>query len=655
MSERKTTEEICADLETISPLALPEYLYKCEIHDKDNAFEVLDKAVEEFGGKGGVANSLLDATMKAVVNSSFLCLLRKFNEDAYKKMIKTKTTDFSQYVKKAFTFELADYGLNDQVSNVPYVADALQQDMLRRNMVRQPGEPVEGKFTPQFDAKTYRRNDDWKGNVRSSDFPKGKSDDGKTVKDVSGRDLFIHKEDAGGDRSQMAEGDHVTPLETIHNRASYYAERYVDLDKKVDVEYIGEDGKVKKHSLTILQAIANDDSNFQVLPGDKNAAKGGALTNKAFISECEKIKQASSLFAEMETASPERKRELQSKVAALNLSGSKRNVAKLMARGDNLSPEEEKKVARYKLTEAEKKNLLENQKKSEAAIRNKLLVEGGKTVLMEQIGKIVEVLIGPVAFELRDSIKNGLTNGFDGCDAFEAFCKRVWRALKYAFSKLGEILKGLLGDLAKMVATLFANMCKVLKDFFGKFFDLALSGISVLIESVKVLMGSGTPAQKGDAILKIIVGFVTGILGQTLIDSMLESIGLPDPFSEIVASVCSAILSTLVMALFDKLDLFGMKRELLRNRIDEIFDARAKKIREESERFDMVAMQVLKRNRIALEQMRMRLDKGLFYGDFDFINQAIDDVCQFLGVELPYSTPHEFLLYVHDNEEIVIR
>ena len=653
MSERKTPEEICADLEKISPLALPEYLYKCYIHDKDNAFEVLDKAVEEFGGKGGVANSLLDTTLKAVVNSSFLCLLRKFNEDAYKKVIKTKATDFSQYVKKAFTFELSDYGLDGQVPSVPYVADALQQDMLRRNMVRQPGEPVDGKFNPQFDAKNYtgRRNTDWKGGVRSSDFPKESSPDGRTVRGVGGETLFIHKEDTGGDRSKMAEGDHVTPLETIHGMSGYFAERYVDLDKTV--EYRGADGKV--HKLTVMQAIANDDSNFQILSGDKNAAKGGGMTNAAFIKECEKIEEAAGLYKEMESASPERKKELQAKINKMNLSSTKRKAARMMSNEEKLSPEEKKKLKRYKLTTKEKEQLLENQKKSEAAIRNKLLVEGGKTVLMEQIGKIVEVLIGPIAFELRDSIKNGITNGFDGCDAFEAFCKRVWRALKYAFSKLGEILKGLLGDLAKMVATLFANMCKMLKDFFGKFFDLALSGISVLVESVKVLMGAGTMAQKGDAILKIIVGFVTGILGQTLIDSVLESIGLPDPFSDIVASICSAVLSTLVMSLFDKLDLFGMKRELLRRRIDEIFDARAKKIKEESERIDMVAMQVLKRNRVALERMRTSLDKGLVNGDFDIINQTIDNVCQFLDIELPYSTPQEFLLYLRDNEEIIIR
>ena len=54
MDEYKSPEEICADLEKISPLALPEYLAKCEFYDRSNAYKVLEKAVDEFKGKGGV-------------------------------------------------------------------------------------------------------------------------------------------------------------------------------------------------------------------------------------------------------------------------------------------------------------------------------------------------------------------------------------------------------------------------------------------------------------------------------------------------------------------------------------------------------------------------------------------------------------------------
>ena len=650
MDEYKSPEEICADLEKISPLALPEYLAKCEFYDRSNAYKVLEKAVDEFKGKGGVAGNLLETTMKAVANSALLCLLRKFNEPLYKKVIKSKSTDFAQYIQKALTFKYSDYGISEK----PGVVDAVQQDMLRRSMVRHGG--ADGK-TMQFDAKNYtgRRDEDWKGGVRSSDFPKGQSADGRTVRGVGGQTLFVNKDDTGGDRSQMAEGDHVTPLETIHANTGYFAERYVDLDKVVEVEYKGPDGKVKKHKLTVLQQIANDDTNFQVLSGDKNAAKGGNMTNGAFIDQCEKASEASKLYKEMETASPERKAELQKEIKKMKLRPSFKKAARQMANEDSLSPEEREKLKKYKLSDKEKEELRENQKRSEAAIRNKLLAEGSKTVLIEQIGKIVEVMIGPIGFELRDSIQNGMTHGFEGCDAFEAFCKRVWRALKYTFSKLGELLKGLLGDLAKMLATFFMGLCKMIRDFFGKFFDLALSGISVLVESVKVLLGDGTAAQKGDAIMKILVGFATGILGQTLIDSLLESIGLPDPFSDIVASLLSALISTLVMALFDKLDLFGVKREVLRQRIDDIFDERDRRLQAAVQNFDMVTTQTLTHQRQALETMRSKLAKGISDKNFDSVNEALDEFCEMFGISLPYSTPKEFLLFLRDSDNIIIQ
>ena len=140
-----------------------------------------------------------------------------------------------------------------------------------------------------------------------------------------------------------------------------------------------------------------------------------------------------------------------------------------------------------------------------------------------------------------------------------------------------------------------------------------------------------------------------------MIDSLLESIGLPDPFSDIVASLLSALISTLVMALFDKLDLFGVKREMLRQRIDEIFDERDRRLQAAVQNFDMVTTQTLTRQRQTLETMRSKLAKGISDKNFDSVNEALDEVCEMFGISLPYTTPKEFLLYLRDNDQIVIR
>lgn len=606
----KSSEELEKDFDELMPHELASYIESCEFYDRSDAFDVLQKAVDEFKNKGGVASSLLDASWRAVVNSVGLVLLRKFNEPLYKKAVKSRTTNFAEYAKKAFEFKLEDYG--DEERNL-YSVESLQQDLLRRGMVRHPGEPgPNDKYDPLFDVNEYRRQKDFQGNSRASDFVKSRSEDRRTVRTVGGDNVSLSN----------ADGDHVTPLKMVHENSGHFIERYVDLDKK------------DSSGRTVIQQIVNDDSNFQVLSSGKNRAKGGGMTNLAFIEQCDKMDKAAGLYRKMQNATGAQKRELQAEISALGLSPNKRRAARLMADEENLSPEDKKKIEKYKLTDKERKELKENQKKSEAALRKALLTEGAKTVAYEQIGRIIEIVAGPIGFEIRDSIANGISHGFAGCNSFEAFCKRLWRALKYTIRRLGDLLKDALGDFAKMLATFFMNACSMLKTLFGKFFDLALSGISVLVESVKILMGEGTAAQKGDAILKVVVGFATGILGQAVIDAALESIGLPDPFSDIFAAIFSALLSTAVMALFDRLDLFGLKREMLQARIDEIFDERERRRNESAANFDRIANAAIAINRLRLGNLRRSIDSAILAEEYPDVSRGLSQFAGAYGLQL---------------------
>lgn len=629
----KTPEQIIADLRDISPLALPEYLLNCEYRDKTDAFDVLEKAEAEFRGKGGVANSLFQTTWKSTVNAVVLCLLRKTNESLYREIVKSKTTDITQYAEKAFTFSYEDYG-PDGVSG--YAQDALKQDILRRGMVRHPTESAKGESGAQFDVNEYRRSEDFDVSGGASQFVKDNERRDGTVRGVGGESLYADKENTGGDRSKMGEGDHVTPLKKVHDQYAHFIERYVDLDAK------DENGK------TVLQRMANDDSNLQVLSGDKNASKGGGLTNTEFIGMCGKVKEAAKIYKRMETATGAEKAELQQQLSALGLNANRRRDARMMANGAS-TEEDKKRLKKYNLTKKQEDELKENQRKSEAAIRKTLVAEGAKTVAIEQIGKLVGYLAGPIGFEIRDAMKNGITHGFEGCNAFEAFCKRMWRALKFVFKKLKEVLVDFACDIGKMLATLFAGLCKAVKDFFGKFFDLVLSGISVIIESIKILMGDGSMVQKGDAILKLVVGFATGALGQYVIDQVLEATGIPDPFSDIIAAIASSVLGAAVTALFDKIDLFGMKREMRRQRIEEIFNLRQQKLETASRAFNMPAMETMRLQRNAFETIRSKIQDSLNRKDFDAMNLAIDDACVLYHIKVPYSTPAEFVKYVQQD------
>ena len=656
----KTPEEILEDLKHISPLALPEYLAKCEFYDRSNAFEALEEVNRKFSDKGGIANSLFEVTWTAIANSVGMIFLRKLDEPTYRRMVKSKSMDFAHYVQKAITFTYDEIPPAAKSSAL----SALQQDLLRRDMNRHPGDgkkDAEGRteFTPQIDIQNYDGGKNYRDlsnrNIKETDkldgqersiqfnerFLQRQSADGKTIRDSNGEILSLSKE-AEPNRAKRAEADHIKTLQQIDADSKYFIERYVDLDK------------IDEHGRTILQQIVNDDVNFQVLPGHKNASKGGAQSNLQYIETCEKVARAADIYKKMETASPTELAALQAEIKGMNLSPNRRKDARKMANKEKLTPQEQAELDKYRLSEKEKAELIDNQKKAENALRNAFLKEGSKTVLIEQIGKLIEVVIGPIGFEVRDSIQNGMTHGLEGYNPFEAFMQRIWRALCYTVSKLGEIFKNLFEDLAKMVATFFLNACKILQKFFGKIFDLALSGISVLIESIKVLLSNSSAIEKGDAILKIIVGFASGILGQFAVDMLLESFGVPDPFSDVVAAVCSGVIGSLVMKLFERLDLFGIKRELRKQRIEELFSLRAKKLQEAAQNFDVVVAEKLKLQRTAMEQIKQTMTAAFKQKDFDVIDSALDDACELFSVQVPYRNALEFMEFIRTNKKIII-
>jgi len=401
-----------------------------------------------------------------------------------------------------------------------------------------------------------------------------------------------------------------------------------------------------------IKRIVNSDANFQLLAGDANAAKGGALSNVHFIAYTERIEEATKIYKKPESQRTDTEKKA---LSDMKLSDTQKRVAKKKAKGESLNPEEQESLRNYELSPAAKKKMRKKQDEAEAEIKKELLKSGLKTVGWEWVGNVVETIVGPVAFEIRDSFKNGITHGFEDTNVFEALCKRLWRILSYMASELWRLLGDLLGDLSQMVVMFFASCWKALKDFFGKIYDLVINGISVLVGSVKILLTSNmNGAEKGNAIVKLIMGFLSGTLVAVIIDKALNALSIPDPFSEIAAVLVSGVLSTVLMHYFDKLDLFNTKCAVRLERIQEIFRERCKQLREDTSRFDLAVSERLKANRRKFEELRHGIDKAIESGDVESLNEELDDCAAFLKVDLPYSSPEEFVAFVRTNSEICI-
>ena len=261
--------------------------------------------------------------------------------------------------------------------------------------------------------------------------------------------------------------------------------------------------------------------------------------------------------------------------------------------------------------------LLKKEEESKKFIQTELLKSGSETVLWEQVGKIMETLAGPVFFEIRESYSYGVCHGFNTDNPLEALLGRTKRVLLYMIQRLPKLIGDLLGDLSQMLIHLATAIFDIFTGIFKKFISIIMSGISTIIESVKVCFNS------------------------TLL-------------SEIFSPIISAVLSAVAIYFFDKLDLFNLKRELRRQRIEEIFALRKQKLQEASQQFDIIVSEKLKQQRIAMEKIRQTLNDSFRAKDFETLNSALDNACALFCVEVPYKNTMEFMDYLRKNPQIVI-
>ena len=148
-------------------------------------------------------------------------------------------------------------------------------------------------------------------------------------------------------------------------------------------------------------------------------------------------------------------------------------------------------------------------------------------------------------------------------------------------------------------------------------------------------------SEKGDAVIKLVGGALIGVVGNILVDKL----NLPEPWQTIVSAIISGCGVLFFMILLDKIDIFSIKAEKRRDRILEIFNERIKDIKEASEQMDFYTIETLKNQRTEFENITSDVEKGFENNNIDDINDGLERVAKFMGVELEYSTHEEFLAY----------
>lgn len=249
-----------------------------------------------------------------------------------------------------------------------------------------------------------------------------------------------------------------------------------------------------------------------------------------------------------------------------------------------------------------RKNMVENMKSAQTSIDKKantavvdnlmgdkeiqkdIALDASKAATHQAFGDLVVLIIKPLHYELKDCFVNGIEEGV-GVDSFKsALSFRVNRLRSYVTSQASTQLEASSFLFFKrMIGTLLEGVVNCFVGVFKNVFRMVKEGFHVLMKAFSILQDADSSmAEKGDAILKLAASSLT-IFASIGIESMLNNLGIVEPWSVIISSMLTAVLTALCMYLFDKIDLFGAKCEYRLNKIDEIL-----KLKAENAEFDIL-------------------------------------------------------------------
>lgn len=99
-----------------------------------------------------------------------------------------------------------------------------------------------------------------------------------------------------------------------------------------------------------------------------------------------------------------------------------------------------------------------------------------------------------------------------------------------------------------------------------------------------------------------------------------------------------------------KINISGVCPDKPRNSLN----LKTKEIQKDAEKFDMMATQKLKEQRIIYENLKSDLDKNLKSNNWKKINSTVDDFTDLFKVEIPYKSSKEFVELLKKQETVKI-
>ena len=638
--ERKKAIE---ELEYASPLEISRLLQEMELYDEKTSQEVLDEVHEKFDS----AEHLEDEVLKPVFMSVIDGLLEATSGG---RAARKKGLTASRVVEECTSFSYDD--LEDNHTNVNGYTEYknINHDEIEYQVQLEKWKK-DGKNgdRPQYNGSVNSNSTQEyvRSNLEDSsamnDYKEKQRHGEKKIKDeYMGKDnLYVSQNnmpDNYNDEThrKQAQPDHIVPLKQLHEQYKH--------------NYALDDSDLKR--------IANSESNLAITSAEINQVKRD-MTNKQYIEWMDEHgkpldENTKKIMLQKQKEATKSIESDVNKTVAKNLVGKGQVDEKAMKNAVN-----EFKENNGQAPTEEKRNQIEQNliKKKTNEIRGTAVKNAAGQAKDYAVGNLILFIVKPIYYEISDIFKNGLKEGVGADSGSQALGIRFTRVKKYVMThakaffgdSILDFVKGFVSSLIEGIISLFVGMLKqVLK--------ILKEGVKILVGSVQILFGKNakamSPAQKGDAIIKLIGGSVIAISGVAL-ESLLNKIGIGDPWSVVLSTMLSGIASALFMYILNKADLFSTKAERRYERVKEIFDERIKDVQEATELFDRVALETMKEQRLQFESIQEEINTGLESNDIDSINTGLYKLADFMKVDLPYSNTKEFCDYM-DSEEVLV-
>lgn len=585
-------------LRNASPLELASKLQEVELYDKKETRIVIDEVYQEFKKSGNlvdevvvpifmsITDGLLESTSatrklrkKGLTASRIVSQCRSFSYDQYE--VETIIPDGYTEWKNVDEKTRNDFNLYDENTRQAY-SRGEYEDKDRLNRYKQDRFGNNGGKINATDEYTGQKN---VYQYRSNPDAR--------------RNVEKYKHD------HQAEVDHIVPLKQIHNQ---FKGNYALTDEDI-------------------KNIANNDTNFALTSARINRGAGASeqggkfdMTNSEFVeNQRRREKEGRPNLGISEEAKENMLKMEKGSQKHINNDANKAIFANITGQGTGNTKEIWGKTA------------------SNAANQSKDYV----------VGNVILFIIKPLYYEISDIFNNGLKEGVNADSTSQAFKIRFGRVKKYvldnAMAFMGdnvwEFVKGFVSSIIEGFISLFVGV-------FKQILKVVKEGIKVFVQAGKVLFGKQanqmTIAQKGDAIIKILGGSVIAICGIG-IEALLNKIGVPEPWSIVLSTMLSGIAATMFMLLLDKIDLFSVKAEKRRMRIEEIFDERINDIKEAEKTFDTAAIETMRFQRIQFSSIKNRLQNAIENNNIVDINSKLFELASFMKVDLGYKNQDEFV------------